>query len=99
MVFPWSQRQLEYSFLIKWILIYSKDILYEKDANGKPTNKLRFSSPKELRDACATDHELGVMVGLLTFEMKYVEAVAGKKFGRSNYKTVPLAIEALKIIP
>ena len=36
------------------------------------------------------------MVGLLTFEMKYVEAVAGKKFGRSNYKTVPLAIEALK---
>lgn len=73
-----------------------KDILYEKDANGKPTNKLRFSSPKELRDACATDHELGVMVGLLTFEMKYVEAVAGKKFGRSNYKTVPLAIEALK---
>lgn len=73
-----------------------KDILYKKDANGKPTKELRFSSPEELRDACSEDDELGVMVGLLTFEMKYAQAVAEKKFVGASWKTTPMAINALK---
>lgn len=72
------------------------DILYVKDANGNPTNKLKYSSATELRDACAKDDELGILVGLLAFEMNYVQAVAKEKYGSGSYKNIPKTINGLK---
>ncbi len=50
------------------------DILYK---NGK----LRYSTPSALRDVCTKDDEYGIKVGVMIFEMKYVEAVVQVKYG------------------
>lgn len=52
------------------------DVLYT-NKNGQ--KKLRYSSPESLRNACAKDDEYGMKVGLLIFQMKYVEAVSKLK--------------------
>lgn len=78
------------------------DILYQKDEDGnfktdKDGNKiLAYSSAKELRNACGKDDELGVKVGTLIFEMKYVESVAIELFGRYTYANVKKVIDGLK---
>ena len=78
------------------------DILYKKDNNGNfvKNNKgeyiLQYSTPKELREACSTDDELGIKVGLLCFEMKYVKAVAEKKFGKATFANIPKIIKGIK---
>lgn len=78
------------------------DILYKKDDNGnfvkdaKGNYVLKYNSAEELRDACAKDDELGMMVGLLSFEMNYVCAVANKYYAGKTWQTAPKAIEALK---
>ncbi len=78
------------------------DILYQKDENGnfkKNANGeyiLKYKSAAELRDACTKDDELGIKVGLLCFEMKYVKAVAQKKYGRATYANVPKTVIGIK---
>ncbi len=78
------------------------DILYEKDKDGnfiKNDNGeyvLKYKSAKELRNACAKDDSLGMKVGLLCFEMKYVKAVAAKKYGRATYGNVPKIIKGIQ---
>ena len=78
------------------------DILYQKDQNGnfvadsKGKPVLKYKSAEELLTACGKDDELSMKVGSLIFEMKYAEAVARKKFGRSTYANVPRAIAQLK---
>lgn len=78
------------------------DILYQKDEDGnfktdENGNKiLAYSSAKELRNACGKDDELGVKVGTLIFEMKYVESVAIELFGRYTYANVKKVIDGLK---
>ena len=78
------------------------DILYKKDKDGnfikdsKGNYILKYNSPQELRNACAKDDSLGIQVGLLCFEMKYVKAVAQKKFGRATYANVPKIIKGIK---
>ena len=92
-----------------WNSVYKKmneellnDILYQKDDSGnfvKDANgnlKLRFSSSKALRDACAQDDELGIKVGIICFEMKYVKAVAKEIYGKATYTNIPKVIEELK---
>lgn len=73
------------------------EIMYKKDEEGNfikdSTGNLvkRFSSNKELRDACGKDDELGIQVGLLCFKMKYAKAVQNmKKIGLTQ------SIEGLK---
>lgn len=79
-----------------------QDILYKKDANGdfiKDANGnyvLKYHSSQELLAACGKDDELSIKVGYLIFEMKYAEAVAEKKYGRSTYANVPKVIDQLK---
>ena len=78
------------------------DILYKKDKNGnfikdrKGDYVLKYPTPKALRDACTKDDELGIKVGLLCFEMKYVKAVAQKKYGKATYANIPKVIEGIK---
>ena len=78
------------------------DILYKKDNNGNfvKNNKgeyiLKYSTPKELREACSKDDELGIKVGLLCFEMKYVKAVGQKKFGKATSANIPKIINGIK---
>ena len=92
-----------------WNSIYNQmnskllnDILYKKDENGNfikgedGNYVLKYKSPKELRDACAKDDELGMLVGLLCFEMKYVKAVAALKYGKATSVNVPKIIKQIK---
>ena len=78
------------------------DILYKKDEEGnfikdaKGNNILKYASPQELRKACAENDELGMQVGLICFEMKYVKAVAKKEYGRATYANIPKVIKGLK---
>ena len=78
------------------------DILYKKDKNGnfikdrKGDYILKYPTPKALRNACAKDDELGIKVGLLCFEMKYVKAVAQKKYGKATYVNIPKIIKGIK---
>ena len=78
------------------------DILYKKDKNGnfikdrKGDYVLKYPTPKALRDACAKDDELGIKVGLLCFEMKYVKAVAQKKYGKATYANIPKVIDGIQ---
>ncbi len=67
------------------------DILSYKGKNGKP-----IKTTAALREACANDDELGMKVGLLSFEMEYVKAVAQKKYGRFTYANVPKVIKGLQ---
>ena len=78
-----------------------EDILYKKDMFGKVIMKdnkpvLKYNSWNELLTACGKDDELSIKVGSLIFEMKYVEAVAAEKFGRSTWANIPQAIEKLQ---
>lgn len=78
-----------------------EDILYKKDMFGKlimKNNKpvLKYNNWNELLTACGKDDELSIKVGSLIFEMKYVEAVATEKFGRSTWANIPQAIEKLQ---
>lgn len=84
-----------------WNGIYTKmnselleDILYVKGKDGK--KRLRYSSPDKLREACAKNDELGMKVGLLCFEMKYVKAVAKKLYGKATYANIPKVIDEIK---
>ena len=52
------------------------EVLYT-NKNGQKT--LRYSNTESLRNACANDDEYGMKVGLLIFQMKYVEAVSKLK--------------------
>ena len=78
------------------------DILYKKDKNGnfikdrKGDYILKYPTAKALRDACAKDDELGIQVGLLCFEMKYVKAVAQKKYGKATYANIPKVIDGIQ---
>ena len=78
------------------------DILYQKDKNEnfltdrKGDYILKATTPKVLRDSCAKNDELGIQVGILCFEMKYVKAVAKYKFGESSFSNIPKTIEGLK---
>lgn len=83
-----------------WTNIYKQmnpklldDILYTTK-NGKKV--LKYKSPEELRKACGNDDELGLKVGLLVFEMKYVKAVAEKKYGKATYANIPKVITSLQ---
>lgn len=67
------------------------DILNYKDKNGRP-----IKTPAELREACTKDNELGIKVGLLSFEMDYVKAAAAKKYKGPLYLNVPKAIKGLQ---
>ena len=67
------------------------DILNYKDKNGRP-----IKTPAALRKACANDDEFGIKVGLLSFEMEYVKAVARKKYRGPLYLNVPKAIKGLQ---
>lgn len=78
------------------------DVLYKKDSNGnfvkdaKGNYVLKYKTPEQLRDACAKDDELGMKVGLLSFEMNYVSAFARKYYNGPTWKTVPKAIDVIK---
>ena len=78
------------------------DILYKKDENGEFEKDsqgnfiLAYSSPDDLRRACTKDDELGIKVGLICLKMKYAKAVAEIKYGKANYKNVPVTIDKLK---
>ena len=52
------------------------EVLYT-NKNGQ--KKLRYRNIESLRNACAKDDEYGMKVGLLIFQMKYVEAVSKLK--------------------
>lgn len=52
------------------------EVLYT-NKNGQ--KKLRYRNTESLRNACANDDEYGIKVGLLIFQMKYVEAVSKLK--------------------
>lgn len=52
------------------------EVLYT-NKNGQ--KKLRYRNTESLRNACAKDDEYGIKVGLLIFQMKYVEAVSKLK--------------------
>lgn len=55
-----------------------QDCLYRKD----DLSKLRYSTSKALKDACAKDDEYGIKIGILTFKMKYVQAIGSLKYGK-----------------
>lgn len=52
------------------------EVLYT-NKNGQ--KKLRYRNTESLRNACTKDDEYGMKVGLLIFQMKYVEAVSELK--------------------
>lgn len=54
------------------------DTLYTDNSN----KRLRYSSPQALRNACAKDDEYGIKVGILTFKMKYIEAIGSMKYSK-----------------
>lgn len=78
------------------------DILYKRDKNGnflkdrKGDYILKYPTYKALRNACAQDDELGIKVGLLCFEMKYVKAVAQNEYGKATYANIPDVIDGIK---
>lgn len=72
----------------------SDEIFYKTGKDGKKV--LRYSSPKELRNACAKDDEFGVKCGTFCFKMAYVKAVATKLYGSANFSTIPKAINEIK---
>ena len=49
-----------------------------------------------LRSKAGKNDELGIQLGLLTYEMKYCREVATKLYGKANYTTIPKAIEDIK---
>lgn len=68
------------------------DILYTDSAH----KKLRAGNAASLRAMAGKDDELGIKMGLLTFEMNYVKAVAAKLYGKADIKTVEKTIKGLK---
>ena len=68
------------------------DVLYKDSAH----KKLRAGSASGLRNLAGQDDELGIKMGLLTFEMNYVKAVAAKVYGKANVVTVEKTIKGLK---
>lgn len=61
------------------------DVMYFVDLEGN--KKLKYESPSKLREACAKDDKLGIQVGILCFQAKYVEVVAKQK-GLSVISTI-----------
>lgn len=53
-------------------------------------------SANNLRNKIGKNDELGVLIGLLTYEMKYCSEVAKKLYGKANYITIPKAILQVK---
>ncbi|MBR6098901.1 hypothetical protein IKP85_04070 [bacterium] len=68
------------------------DILYT-DFSHK---KLRADNASDLRKLAGKDDELGMKMGVLTFEMNFVKAVAKHKFGKATLTTVKKTIQGLK---
>ena len=56
----------------------------------------RNQTPEEIRNNCAKDDEFGIKVGVLTYEIKYVQAVAEFKFDSLSYQNVKKAVKGLK---
>ena len=55
---------------------------------------LKYSqSPKQLRQMAGKNDKLGILMGILTYEIKYCEVVAKKLYGKANYGTIPKAID------
>ncbi len=72
--------------------------IYKKMDEKLLTDTLSYkdASPVAIRTRCAKDDEFGIKVGVLTFEIKYAQAVAELKFGKGNIGTIQKAIEGLK---
>ena len=57
-----------------------QDTLYVEGTSDK-----KYNNPEQLRNECAKDDELGIKVGILCFESKYIKAVAKlKKVGEKK---------------
>lgn len=83
-----------------------------KTKNGKPNDWAKIyknmhpelvndiikhsNSATVLRSKAGKNDELGIQLGLLTYEMKYCREVATKLYGKANYTTIPKAIEDIK---
>lgn len=74
-----------------WAKIY-------KDMHPELVNDiLKYSSSASvLRSKAGKNDELGILLGLLTYEMKYCSEVATKLYGKATYTTIPKAIEEIK---
>ena len=57
---------------------------------------LKYSqSPKQLRQMAGKNDELGILMGILTYEIKYCSEAAKKLYGKANYGTIPKAIDKI----
>lgn len=54
------------------------------------------NSATVLRSKAGKNDELGIQMGLLTYEMQYCRQVATKLYGKANYNTIPKAISQVK---
>lgn len=74
-----------------WAKIY-------KDMHPELVNDiLKYStSASVLRSKAGKNDELGMLLGLLTYEMKYCSEVATKLYGKATYATIPKAIDEVK---
>ena len=50
----------------------------------------------DLRKKAGRDDELGILLGLLNYEMTYCKQVASKLYKKANFGTIPKAIEQVK---
>ena len=68
------------------------DILYT-DSTHK---KLRANNASDLRKLAGKDDELGIKMGVLSFEMDFVKVIAKRKFGKASISNVKKTITGLK---
>ena len=66
------------SYQAKYVYKFLNPELFDEIMNSNNTDnkKCNFSSPKDLRNACSKNDELGIKVGILCFQVKYVRVVA-----------------------